>query len=212
MISNKIDFSIIKIQVLMFIVFLVILVLSIIGVDHVVEESKVELSRINESLNVTRNSLNIRNEAISLDKKMHHQYANLYGFSYSQPDKLKWLEQIQQQAEFLQLPSMTYNIKARQVSEKFSSTLTSQYAVYETEIELQLGLLHESQQLEYFERLKHVGLGIFSVQSCEMAVNSGSNEQFKPATANVTAQCLIDWYQVDKRSTDAVVVDPTMML
>ncbi len=208
---KSIDFSIIKIAVLFFIISLIAAVLCANAIDMMVDESEDELFSITQSLNLNRDKLNKRLDAISLDNKIHHKYSDLYGFSYAKPDKLRWLEQVKLQAEFLNIPSMAYNIKARQLSEQFSSTLTGDFVVYMTEIDLQLGLLHEPQLLQLFDRLKQAELGVFSVENCLMALNGDITNEFKPAKANITGQCLIQWYEIDKRQLHALAFDPGAM-
>lgn len=199
---DKIEFSLIKAPCLIFFLSLLFALLSSIGIDHLNENENQHLTRITQSVNITRNTLQKRLEATKLYQNWHQVFPKLSRFSFQKPDKLHWLENIQQQAEILNLPSITYNIKAQQIEPKFAIDVGGHSAIFSTEIEINAGFIHEQQLLDFFEQLQQSGLGLFSVEKCVLTTN-GQVGQFQPERVNVSAQCQIKWYTVNEQKIDA---------
>lgn len=198
---KKIEFSIIKTSVLIFIASVIFVLISFYGIDSIILGAKHEFSAISQTVYTTTDKLHKRLESNSIYQKMHKNYTQLYGFSYAKPDKLRWLEQLKKQAEELKLPSMTYNIKARHLDDQYSRQLSSDLAFYTTEIEFQAGLVHETQLLQLIDLLRQSDLGVFSVEHCALSIN-GQGIQFAAHKANLASLCMIEWYEIDHKPVD----------
>lgn len=204
---GQLDFTLLKRPLIIFSLVLVIIVSSVITINLMVSEINLEITEISQTLDSVNSQLYQRQADINLYNNNHQKYSKLSGFSYHQADKLRWLEQIQKQAKSLDLPSMTYNIKARQTAEKFNDLITGDYAVFTTEIDLQLGLVHEGQLLQLVDNLRKSDLGVFSIEACSI-VSNGNNEQYQTGRANITVNCSIKWYEIDKSAIGGLGFDP----
>ncbi|MFK5948758.1 MAG: hypothetical protein QM500_08330 [Methylococcales bacterium] len=199
---DNIDYALIKTPIIIFIASLLFALLGFMGVNTIHSAAKQEILLIKSAVSTVSEKLEIRLQGIKLYQQLHTKYSDLTGFSFSKPDKLRWMERINSQGEKLQLPSMTYNIKARHINYNYANTLSGDFTVFSTAIDMQMGLVHEEQLLQLFQGLNNAGLGLFSVEHCAMAINGGKTH-FTPNKTNITAQCLIEWYEIDKRPTDA---------
>ncbi len=197
MVAN-IDFSLIKAQIFIFMSVVCFVCIVVLGVNGWYSTAKTELDEMQSALNNASQKLTHRVEGNTIYRQLHSQFKFLHGFSFAKPDKLRWMEKIQAQGEALSLPSMTYNIKARELDQRFGSQL-SEHAVFKTQIELQAGLVHGVQLLHVIDGLKKSGLGMFSVEQCALSQN---RSKFQVAMPNVMAQCIIEWYEIDQNDMD----------
>lgn len=208
---DKIDFSLIKTPCLIFlcsIVFAIISNLGILLVNNHEDQHIVSMSQSNDTIHAR---LEKKLKATELYQQWNQYFPNLSTFSFQKSDKLHWLENIQRQAKILNLPSITYNIKAQNIDDKFSQDIDGESSIFSTEIEIRAGLVHEAQLIDFIDQLKHSDLGTFSVEKCLLIVN-GETKQFYADRANVTAQCLIKWYTLDKKIVDEFALNPAELM
>ncbi len=188
-----IDFSLIKLQLIIFILSLLFCVAIVLGANSYYQ-SEIQIKRsMEQSFQDVKDKLDKRLEGNAIFMKIKHKLHELNGFSYAWSDKLGWMEVLQREGERHGLPSMTFNISARMPDQQFGQQLIED-RVYKTKVEINAGLVHGAQLLDVVESLKNADLGMFSVEQCALEKNRA---KFQVNKANVLAQCLIEWYEID---------------
>lgn len=196
----SIDFFLIRKNLVVFLVLLALSAGIIYLTDSWLEDSERDYKKEQDAIQAAREKLHTRQQALRVFEQIKPELSVLSGFSYDKADKLKWLEYIQRLSEQLQLPMMTYQIKARKEDDVLSDALQgTDETVYVTAIEFQAGLVYDEQLLQLLDGLKRADLGLFSVEQCELALQAKTAE-FKPRQTNLTANCMLAWYEVDKKA------------
>ena len=206
-----IDYSLLKIQLIIFLASAVCTGILAFWANGIIGNTNQAFSQIEQKVSSTSEQLHHRLEGIEIYNNIHQQYLALYGADYQKPDKLHWMEQLQKQAEQLQLTSLTYNIKARTEDQALGSALTEDFTVFSTAIEFKAGLVHDAELLQFIDRLKSVGLDQFSVEQCQLALVQ-QQAVFLSGKANISAQCLLEWYEIERKKTDEPTFDPGVIL
>ena len=113
-------------------------------------------------------------------------------------DKLSWIDQLKEQAERLELPSLKYNLDARASYEPVNTALVNGLTVYATPIFLDIGVIHEGDMIKLVNRLMHAGLGFFSFEQCRIERNK-ANADFDFDKANIRAACTVLWFEIEEQ-------------
>lgn len=144
----------------------------------------------------------LREESLRIGKTVADEFRRSYPALTFDADKLRWLEHLPRQAQALGLPSLTYNIRGGSPFESFnannanlSGSGSGSFAVFSTPIDIDAGLVHEGQLLNYLDLLKRAGTGLFSVDACKLKLDS-QTIKFLPGVKNIQAQCTLIWHQI----------------
>ena len=195
---NKVDFSLLKMQII-FIGITFLLTTSVIVSIHFINETTNEhLELANQRLSEASGKLHQRMVSIKIYKQWNASFSILKGFSFQKSDKLRWMEKIQEQSDQLHIPSVVYNIKASHIDPQLKGKIKGNYTLYSTDIKVVVGLLHEEQLLDFFDHLVQSELGVFTINQCDLLLNE-KEKGFQKGKANITAQCLIKWYEVSPK-------------
>ncbi len=179
-------------------VFGMILLLSIIIFYVLIERSdsiNTEHARMKRIVEGDQAEIALRVESLRIGKIVTSEFIRSYPALTFEADKLRWLEQLTRQAQALGLPSLTYNIRAGTPFDSFNTNLSGNFAVFSTPIDIDAGLVHEGQLINYFGLLKRAGTGLFSVDACKLKIDSQTTK-FLPGVKNMQAQCTLTWHQI----------------
>ncbi len=102
-----------------------------------------------------------------------------------QASRLDWVAAIAD-VQSLGVPQLRYTIQPRR-------TVWNQEGIqlWRSQIELDIGLVHEMGLLRFWQALQTRGLGDFSLESCRLA---RAGDEPAPGRPNLTARCRLDWY------------------
>ena len=109
--------------------------------------------------------------------------------------RLNWLETLRVATREIKLPALRYEITSQQEYLADFSLNTGVFKVYESTMNLELGLLHEEDLTALLEKLERQGKGFFNVVKCNVA---RSQPEFRrdPARPNLTASCGLSWLTI----------------
>lgn len=179
-------------------VFCTVLLLSAIIIYVLIERSdsiNTEHLRIKNMIEGDQAEIALRVESLRIGKIVADEFTRSYPALTFEADKLRWLEQLPRQAQALGLPSLTYNIRGGTPFVSFNTNLSGSFAVFSTPIDIDAGLVHEGQLINYFGLLKRAGTGLFSVDACKLKLDSQTTK-FLPSVKNMQAQCTLTWHQI----------------
>ena len=113
--------------------------------------------------------------------------------------RLNWIETLRQAASRLKLPSLRYEIGPQTEPTLDFPVPTGQFALFESEMILDIGLFHEEDLLRLLGELRKRAAGLFSVRGCRLEP-SVKEIQTDPSQANFQARCTLSWYVVNLRT------------
>lgn len=196
-----IEFVLIRKQLILFGFAVLTMMILTLWAMRTLDQVKNSETRVTQQISKFSEKLQKRLKGNTIYETLQHKYRRLFPESNLKPDKLRWMEQLQEKAESLKLPSLTYNIKAKRQGLSGGAVMDGDFSVFVTEIELQAGLAHDGELLQLIQLLKEASLGQFSVEECSMSANRG-DEQPKPGQVNIIAQCTLEWYQIERQQFD----------
>jgi hypothetical protein len=111
--------------------------------------------------------------------------------------RLSWIEALQDVNRELKLPVLKYDIRPRQAFELRDTdfVLNEKITLYESVMQLNLGLLHGGDLFVFLSELKKRASGLFEVRACDLRLAS-TELQFDAQHPNVNALCQLAWYTV----------------
>lgn len=111
--------------------------------------------------------------------------------------RLSWIEALQDVNRELKLPVLKYDIKPRQAFELRDTEFVpnDKITVYESVMQLNLGLLHAGDLFVFLSELKKRASGLFEVRSCDLQ-RASSELLFSAQNPNVNALCQLAWYTI----------------
>lgn len=112
-------------------------------------------------------------------------------------NRLNWLESLRRAGASIDLPSLRYQISAREAANppylvNFNS---GNLQVYESRMRLDVGLLHEYDFSALLDELNRHAAGLYSVSRCTFT-RSNDVVAPDPRAENITAGCELEWYTV----------------
>lgn len=105
-------------------------------------------------------------------------------------NRLAWTEAIGQAQERLGLPSVSYEIDARQPLRLEAPMATGGYQLRASKMSLHLDLLHEMDLFNFLDQLKTRGM--FAIQDCTIRRNTLTPQGPGPAP-RLNADCTLNW-------------------
>ncbi len=110
--------------------------------------------------------------------------------------RLSWLESLRRAGDKIQLPEIGYRISSQSIYQAEFPIDLGAFNIYVSEMDLNLGLLHEGDLLSLLDALNDDAEGLYSVSRCE-ANRVNEKAEFDPAQATIMASCRLDWFTVD---------------
>jgi len=96
------------------------------------------------------------------------------------------------------MPGLRYQINSQEpVGPPYLATVDKgSFTVYTTEMQLDLGLLHEYDLAALFDDLNRNATGLYSVSQCMMS-RTNAEIRMDPKADNIKAVCNLDWYTLN---------------
>jgi len=114
--------------------------------------------------------------------------------------RLSWVEALQESNQSLQLPILTYTLSPRLPLARPLLKKSKLLKVYSSSMGMELGLLHEGDVLQLFEKLDDKKVGQFYVNNCTIRRISDISQSLKTKDPNFNARCDIDWVSIEIES------------
>lgn len=151
-----------------------------------------------------RSLLGVRARYQTLDQeaKIIHvylpRYERLEGQGIIGPEhRLNWIEALRTVSRRVRLPSLRYTIDAQVPSRLAYLPDPGVFRVYDSKMEVKLGLLHEGDLLDLLRDLARASTGLYSVTSCDIR-RAHPKISMDPKHANLLANCDLRWYTLRK--------------
>ena len=109
--------------------------------------------------------------------------------------RLNWIEALQNAGNRLQLPSLSYEIRAQKGYKPDIPVVAGRYKIFVSEMTLNMQLLHEGDLFALLDLLDEQAKGLYTVSGCELT-RSFVELTDNPGAGNVTAGCLLEWFSI----------------
>ena len=109
--------------------------------------------------------------------------------------RLNWIEALRDSGDKLRLPGLNYEIKSQEVyTPEFSANL-GRYQLFNSEMALNMQILHEGDLLKLFDMLDSKAAGSYSVSECKFSRVSPMIAM-NPRKANILTKCDLNWFTI----------------
>ncbi len=146
---------------------------------------------------------------IDEEEKIIEQYLPLYRDLESkgiigQERRLDWIDTLRQASQRVELPTLRYVIDSQSVYEPEFLDQGGKFQIYSSNMQLDLGLLHEGDLDTLFTDLDANATGLYTVSECDLSRNHRQREFVKRADAtNLRANCGLRWLTIKQRSAES---------
>ena len=110
--------------------------------------------------------------------------------------RLSWLETLRRASDDIGLKQLAYKLDAQREAKPDFAIQLGQYRLFVSTMSLNLAMLHEGDLLRLFHALDEDALGQYSVRRCVLK-RSNVNLDLSAATANLSADCSLDWWTIN---------------
>ena len=110
--------------------------------------------------------------------------------------RLDWIENLSRADENLKLPKLAYSIGAQEPFSAEFPLAGGAYALYASNMSLDLGLLHGQDLFKLLGWLDDDAQGLYSVDTCDLVRRM--DDPGSPRQAHVTSNCELRWYTIRK--------------
>ena len=145
--------------------------------------------------NISRRYLAVDEEE-KLIRKFFPRFIELYNDGViGKEQRLNWIEVLRDSGDRLRMPGLTYEIKSQEVyTPEFSANL-GRYQLFNSEMALNMQILHEGDLQKLFEMLDSKAAGSYSVSECRFSRVSPLIVM-NPRKANIVTKCGLNWFTI----------------
>ncbi|MEM7465345.1 MAG: hypothetical protein AAF387_00505 [Pseudomonadota bacterium] len=117
-----------------------------------------------------------------------------------QEQRLSWLESLKIAGSEVKLPKLGYEIQAQSEFESELPITTGSFDIRTSDMELNMGLLHEGDLFSVLSVLETNADGLFSVSHCDMK-RAGTAARRETISEKIEAVCKLRWYTLDLKGS-----------
>ncbi len=198
--KKGIDWSILRGSIILFCICLLVGSGLIGGAYYFNSKLSKELKR-NKS---TFQSISQRYLDVDQEEKLLHDYFPQFVALYNKgvigsEKRLNWIEALRQSGEEIKLPGLQYSIDSQEVFTPDFPINHSGYTLYRSNMELNLGLLHEGDLFNLLKYIDKTADGAYTISECTFNM-IGNEILMEKGRANISANCLLHWITIDLAS------------
>lgn len=152
---------------------------------------RAEVATLTNEVRVLQSQVSLQDEAREILDQLRGPFAAAFERGWWQPqNRLDWLESADRFAKELGLPLLRYQLSPQQ-----NDNQANGLNLLRTAIQLELGLVHEGQLLDFWRLMENAKLGLLSLESCRFWRSQASPV---PGQANLQASCKMDWITITR--------------
>lgn len=133
-----------------------------------------------------------------LVERYYQRYKELQELGFvGRESRLDWIETIRLAAKGLDLPNVSYSLEPQLevVRPVESASPDTEIQIYLSRLELELGLVHELDLLQFVRRLEQEAPGLMKIDRCDLSRRAASTEKLVAET-NIVASCSLMMFSV----------------
>lgn len=123
------------------------------------------------------------------------KFTKLYNYGeIGQERRLNWIETLRRAGVDIKLPSLSYSIESQKAFVPNFVVNMGQFRLFKSDMDLKVQLLHEGDLFNLLDELDRSAKGLYRVSRCKLNNNAEGKLTDDLDTANVTADCLLEWF------------------
>ena len=123
------------------------------------------------------------------------KFIHLYNYGeIGQERRLDWIETLRRAGIDIKLPSLSYSIESQKAFTPNFMINMGRYRLFKSDMSLKMQLLHEGDLFSLLQELDRSAKGFYRVSNCKLSNNIKGKLTDDPDTANVSADCLLEWF------------------
>ena len=204
MTREEIDWPVIKIPTITFIVVL-LLSLSIIAGSWVFKEDMLSKYKKNKNrfTSVSQKYLAV-DEDERIIRKYYPEFIALYKKGViGREHRLNWIETLRASSERIKLPGLRYSISPQEKYSPGFNVNLGKFALFSSSMSLTIDMLHEGDLVRLIRDMSEHAEGMFTITECRF-MRTGNTLSEKPDATNVSAECDLQWLNIRKADGTAI--------
>jgi len=193
---EDLDWPVIRLSIIIFIVLLLVSAVMVSG-SWVFKKGMVKEYQANKQrFNMISQKYLAIDEDEELIRRYYPEFISLYkrGFIGGE-HRLNWIETLRASSERVKLPGLTYNISPQDIYSPGFSISLGKFALYSSSMELHISMLHEGDLSRLVKDLNEHVEGVFTITECNFKrVNKELIERRN--AINITAACKLQWLNI----------------
>jgi len=128
-------------------------------------------------------------------REFYPEFVDLYNYGeIGQERRLDWIETLRRAGVDIKLPSLSYSIESQKAFIPNFVINMGRYRLFKSDMSLKMQLLHEGDLFNLLNELDSSAKGLYRVSNCKLNNNVKGKLTDDPDAANVTADCLLEWF------------------
>lgn len=193
---NDLDWSVIRVPTVTFIIILLVSLGMIIGSWSFKEDmlSEYKKNKI-RFISVSQKYL-ATDEDERIIRKYYPDFIDLYKKGIvGREHRLNWIETLREASDRIKLPGLSYGISPQEkYSPEFNINL-GKFALYSSTMKLNISMLHEGDLSRLIKDMNQHAEGIFTIKECRFRRSSKAIIEHRDAT-NINAECELQWLNI----------------
>ena len=194
--SENMDWPYLRGAVTVFISVTILSASLLVGSAYFARQMEQEYSQNSDQLRVLSHRFLAVDEEENVIKDYFPRFMDLHKTGLlGKEQRLNWIEVLQDAGDRLQLPSLSYEIRAQKAHHPGFPVPGGRYQIFVSEMTLNMQLLHEGDLFALLNLLNEQAKGLYTVSGCELTRNFVELTD-NPRAGNVTATCLLEWFSI----------------
>jgi len=128
-------------------------------------------------------------------REYYPKFIHLYNYGeIGQERRLDWIETLRRVGVDIKLPSLSYSIESQKAFVPNFVMNMGRYRLFKSDMSLKIQLLHEGDLFNLLTELERSAKGLYRVSNCKLSNNAKGKLTDDPDAANVSADCLLEWF------------------
>jgi len=201
---EDIDWPVIKIPTITFIVVLLVSLSIILGSWMFKEDmlSKYKKNK-NRFTSISQKYLAV-DEDERIIRKYYPEFIALYKKGIiGREHRLNWIETLRASNERIKLPGLRYSISPQEKYSPGFNVNLGKFALFSSSMSLTIDMLHEGDLVRLIRDMSEHAEGMFTITECRF-MRTGNTISEKPDATNVSAECDLQWLNIRKADGTAI--------
>jgi len=201
---KDIDWPVIKIPIITFIVVLLVSLGIILG-SWIFKEDMLSKYKRNKNrfTSISQKYLAV-DEDERIIRKYYPEFIALYKKGIiGREHRLNWIETLRASNERIKLPGLRYSISPQEKYSPGFNVNLGKFALFSSSMSLTIDMLHEGDLVRLIRDMSEHAEGMFTITECRF-MRTGNTISEKPDATNVSAECDLQWLNIRKADGTAI--------
>ena len=197
---SELDWSVIKVSVIIFILVLIVSIAMVSGSWMFKKDMLSQYKRNKLRFTSVSQQYLAVDEDERIIRKYYPEFIELYRRGIvGREHRLNWIETLRVASEHVKLPGLTYSISPQKKYSPGFSVNLGKFSLYSSTMKLNINMLHEGDLSRLIKDMNEHAEGIFTVTECNFTRPNKDLIESRDAV-NIRADCELQWLNI--RSSD----------